>query len=56
MGKLKDRRGSLALVRQPTLEKENSQFKPTLLRLKIDLVLHPAHGRRVGGNTYKWDS
>ena len=29
--------GSLALVRQPVKEKENSEFKSALLHLKIDL-------------------
>ena len=38
MGKL----GSLALVSQPVREKENFEYKPVKLRLKIDLVLHRA--------------
>ena len=37
IGKQLDRLGSLALVRQPTQQKENSNFKPTELCLKIDL-------------------
>ena len=41
MGKL----GSLALVKQPVEEeKENSEFK---LRLKIDVVSHPARGTGI---------
>ena len=32
---------------QPILEKENSEFKPALLRLKIDLVSHPAFGKTI---------
>ena len=30
------------MVRQLVKEKENSQFKPVKLRLKIDLVSYPA--------------
>ena len=48
MRKQQGRLGPLALVRQPIQEKENSEFKPTLLRLKIDLVSHPACGRGFG--------
>ena len=40
--------GSLALVRQPVLEKENSEFKPALLCLKNDLVSHFACGKGFG--------
>ena len=36
--------GSLTLVQQPVEKKENSEFKPVKLRLKIDLVSHPARG------------
>ena len=36
------RLGSLALARQPVYEKENFEFKPALLHLKIDFVPHPA--------------
>ena len=51
MGKYLGRLGSLPLVRQPVLEKENSEFKSVKLCLRIDLVSHPA---RVEGsvNTY----
>ena len=42
MGKYEDRLGSSALVRQLVYEKENSEFKPVKLRLKIDLVSYPA--------------
>ena len=42
MGKQQDRLGSSALVRQLVQEKENSEFKPVKLRLKIDLVSYPA--------------
>ena len=38
----KGRLGSSALVRQLVKEKENSEFKPVKLRLKIDLVSYPA--------------
>ena len=41
------RNGSLALVRQSVNEKENSDFKPAFLRLKIDLVSHPARDRGI---------
>ncbi len=41
MGKQQDRIGSSALVRQLVQEKENSEFKPVKLRLKIDLVSYP---------------
>ena len=44
MGRL----GSLAMKKQPIQEKENSDFKPAILYLKINLVLHPAHGDVVG--------
>ena len=37
-----DRLGSSALVRKLVKEKENSEFKPVKLRLKIDLVSYPA--------------
>ena len=37
MGKQQGRLGSSALVRQLVWEKENSEFKPIKLRLKIDL-------------------
>ena len=33
---------------QPVKEKENSEFKPAVLCLKIDFVLHPACGGGVG--------
>ena len=33
-----NRLSPLALVKQPVEEKENSEFKPAVLRLKIDLV------------------
>ena len=42
MGKQQDGLGSSALVRQLVQEKENSEFKPVKLRLKIDLVSYPA--------------
>ena len=42
MGKYLGRLGSSALVRQLVKEKENSEFKPVKLRLKIDLVSYPA--------------
>ena len=31
------------MVRQAVLEKKNSEFKFSLLRLKIDIVSHPDH-------------
>ena len=40
--------GSSALVRQLVQEKENSEFKPVKLRLKIDLVSYPARAERLG--------
>ena len=39
--------GSLALLRQPVQEKENSEFKPVKLCLKIDLVSHTAYMERL---------
>ena len=36
------------LIRQPVYEKENSEFKPILLYLKIYLVSYSAFGRGVG--------
>ena len=41
-GNKKGRLGSLALVWQPTLEKENSKIKPIKHRIKINLVSHSA--------------
>ena len=35
-----------ALVKQPMLEKVNSEFKPAAMHLKIDQKSHPAHGER----------
>ena len=40
--------GSLALVSQPVLEKENSEFKPALHHLKIYSGSDPAH-KCLGG-------
>ena len=40
--------GSSALVRQLVLEKENSEFKPVKLRLKIYLVSYPARAEGLG--------
>ena len=48
MRKSYDRLGSLVTVRQPAEEKENSEFKPAVLHLKIGHVLHPAQRARVG--------
>ena len=42
IGKQQGRLGSSALVRKLVSEKDNSEFKPVKLRLKIDLVLYPA--------------
>ena len=42
MSKQKGRLGSSALVRQLILEKENSEFKPVKVRLKINLVPYTA--------------
>ena len=46
--KLQSRLGSSALVRHLVREKENSEFKPGKLRLKIDLVSYPARVEGVG--------
>ena len=45
--------GSSTLVRQLVQEKENSEFKPVKLRLKIDLMSYPARAEGLGkyGNT-----
>ena len=40
--------GSIALVQQPIKEKNNPEFKPAVLRLKIDLESHPVRGKGVG--------
>ena len=48
MSKWYDKLGSLALVRQPVEEKENSEFKPTVFHLKIDTTSYPVCGRGVG--------
>ena len=40
--------GSSALVKQQVYEKENSEFKPMKLRLKIDLVSYPSRVEGVG--------
>ena len=45
MGKSSGRLGSSALVGQLLSEKENSEFKPVKLRLKIDLVSYPARAK-----------
>ena len=39
---------SSALVRQLVYEKDNSEFKPVKLCLKIDLVSYPARAEGVG--------
>ena len=36
------------MIRQLALEKENSEFKPVKLRLKIDLVSYPARAEGLG--------
>ena len=36
------------MARQLVLEKENSEFKPVKLRLKIDLVSYPARVEGLG--------
>ena len=51
MGKQQDRLGSSALVRQLVQEKENSEFKPVKLRLKIDLVSYPARAQGLVNST-----
>ena len=48
MGKLEDRLGSSALERQLVYEKENSEFKPAKLHLKIDFVSYPAWAEGLG--------
>ena len=47
MRKKLDKQASLTFVGQPILEKENSEFKSAVLRLKIDFVLYPIYGVRV---------
>ena len=51
MGKQQDRLGSSALVRQVVQEKENSEFKPVKLRLKIDLVSYLARAEGLVNRT-----
>ena len=51
MGKQQDGLGSSALVRQLVQEKENSEFKPVKLRLKIDLVSYPARAEGLVNST-----
>ena len=41
---------SLALV-QPVYENDNSEFKPAVIRLKIDRVWHPTRGWML----YTWN-
>ena len=43
MGKYLGKLGCLTLIWQPVKEKENSEFKPIKLHLKIDLVSRPAN-------------
>ena len=43
-----DRLGSSASVRHTVFEKENTELKPDLLRLNIDLESHPARSGGVG--------
>ena len=52
MGTLLDRLSTLELFRQPVKVKENSEFKPALLHVKVDLASHPAYGGGVCVNTY----
>ena len=40
--------GSLALLRQPISEKENSEIKSIKLRLKIDFVSHSTSAGELG--------
>ena len=47
-GKQQGRLGSSALVRLLVQGKENSEFKPVKLRLKIDLVSYPARAEGLG--------
>ena len=48
--------GSSALVRQLVKEKENPEFKPVKLCLKIDLVSYPARAEmlvnRIGSDSF----
>ena len=48
MGKQLERLAFLALDTQPVLEKENSEFTPTLILSKIDLASHPVRNGGVG--------
>ena len=50
IGKSQRRLSSLGLVIEPVKEKENSEFKPAILHLKIDLMSHHA---RDGGDILK---
>ena len=36
------------MVRQQILKKENSELKPVVTRLQIDLISYPDHGKGVG--------
>ena len=40
LSKIAGKLGSLALIRQLVKEKENSEYKPVKLRLKVGLVPH----------------
>ena len=53
MGEYVSRLGSLTLVWQLVWEKENSEFKPVTLRLKIDLMSYPARVEELV-NTYTY--
>ena len=48
LGKYEDKLSPLTLVRQPVYVKENSEIKPAVFRLKIDLMSHPIRDGRVG--------
>ena len=41
------------MIRQLVKENENSELKPVKLRLKIDLVSHPAHTEGLGKYVHK---
>ena len=47
MSKKWERLGSLALFKQRVEEKQNSEPKPDIFRLKIDPVSYPTRGEQV---------
>ena len=52
MSKRSSRSNSLVLFREPVKEEANSEFKPALLRIKIDLMSHLTIAEGLGKYIY----